>query len=367
MKKKITALLLALATLVALLTSCSEKYPAVESTEEEARVLMTLSFGDERYEVKYELYRALFLNLKEEFDGGDESVWSGDKKDEYIDGINAAVLARITEIYSVFSIAKEIGLDVYSKEYNKSVQAFIEASVEGGMYNGVEYTGFEGDYEKYLASLKKMNLNYSVQDLMLRYALALDDIEYYFGGNVENDATLGHLEYTRADVERFYESDECVRVLSLFLSTTTASFTRERAEEIRARLEALAPNDGNVFAYMIQHSTLSESDLRSGTLIGRYSLDETYYGELTREALDLAVGEVSPVIEVVTGYNDGYFILYRIEKSEEHFEESYDDVRSAYVEAEIGKMLSDRAEALRAGLSTTEAFSALVHADIAMP
>ena len=94
--KKLTSIVLIIATLalsILSLASCTKnKYAPVESTAEEKKVVMTLSIDSDKYEVKYELYRALFLALRDEVDGGDRSVWSGENKAEYIEKIDALII-----------------------------------------------------------------------------------------------------------------------------------------------------------------------------------------------------------------------------------------------------------------------------------
>lgn len=72
--KRAVSLFLLLAILLSLLVGCKEKYPKIESTDEEARVVATLSVGEGEYELKYELYRALFFTYKSEVDGGDPTA-----------------------------------------------------------------------------------------------------------------------------------------------------------------------------------------------------------------------------------------------------------------------------------------------------
>ncbi len=367
MIKKLSAFLLLASLLLSQLISCSEKYPPIESTEEEAAVLFTLDFAEENYEVKYELYRALFLSIKDEIDGGDKSVWEGEDKQTYIERANAEVIARISEIYSIFTLAKELEIDIYSKDYNEFVKGSIKASIEGGSVGAVEYEGFGGDYEKYLSSLKEMNLNYSVQDLLLRYALAMDEIYYYYQGNVDNDATLGHLKYTRDDVLEFYNSENSVRVMRLFLSTTTSSYTEERAKQIREEIAA-AKTEQEVFYTMMKYTTLGDAgkELSNGQLIGRHNLDAMYYKELTDAAFDLGYYKTSDVIKISTGNNNGFAILYKIRKNDEHFEECYEYIEEVFVEEKIGEIIDERAAEIKELFKSTDAFGALDFNNISM-
>ena len=170
--KKVLAVAVALLTLFSV-TACAGKYKPVKSTREEAETVMRFNFDGEEYEVKYELYRALFLNYKNQVDGGDPSVWSGDNSEKYAKEIDALILNRAAEIYSVLAFAGKLGFDPYSKDIEKEISSRIEMSVDG---NGADVVGFGGDYDAYLNSLKEINLNYSVQTLMLRYSIMLEKI-----------------------------------------------------------------------------------------------------------------------------------------------------------------------------------------------
>ena len=117
--KKIVCLILTLVSIFMLAACKEEKYPPVASTEEEKQTVMTISFEGEKYNVRYELYRALFLTLKESVDKNDDSVWNGENKDKYINEIDTLIKERVSEIYSTFHLCKKLGIDVYSKNLNR--------------------------------------------------------------------------------------------------------------------------------------------------------------------------------------------------------------------------------------------------------
>ena len=148
--KKITALLLLLVTVISL-AACGQKYEPVPSTEDELRVVMTLKIDEVLYDVKYELYRALFLANRDTVDGGDRSVWSGESRNEYIAKINEIILDRASDIYGAIHAAKKLGLNVYSSEADGIIEEYIRINVEG---NGDSVTG-HGSYDAYLEALKK--------------------------------------------------------------------------------------------------------------------------------------------------------------------------------------------------------------------
>ncbi len=366
--KKITGLILILSMLfTAALTSCGGEYPAVESTGKEATVLFTLDIGDDSYDVKYELYRAFFLTYKSEVDGGDATVWSGNDKADYVARINEIILPKIANIYATINLAEKIGVDFSSKTVKNQVDEFIEISVEGGVYNDQSVSGY-GSYDDYLDALKSMNLNYSVQVLLYHYAIAQSEIaEYYIGtlneDNFTPDATEGHLEYTRADVKAFYESDECVRVLRAFVQDSIEA--EQKAASIREKM-LNASGTSAVSIVIIQNTFMSEAEAFGGMVIGRHSLDSNNYGEMTKAAFELEPGDVSDVLKIMTGDENGYHILYRADKSDAHFDEYYVDILDSYLNQKIGEMINDRVVDSLSDVEYKSAYGNLDYSGISM-
>lgn len=377
--KKIIAILLVLTSLFALASCKKDKeYPPVESSEEEARVVMTLSIDGKNYDVKYELYRAFFLTYKSEVDGKDESVWTGDKKDEYVAKIDAIILDRIAEIYAAFAICDRIGFDIYSKDVEKKIKENIRISVEGGSYGNSAIEGFES-YDDYLASLKAINLNYSVQTLLFRYAIAVDAIDTYYIGTASSDdvdinLTVGKIEYTKEDVKEFYDSDECVRVLRASFQKHISYTPLEKAENLKSALENAAASkdtleemeEAVVTAIMGNGLYSNAAEIREGYVIGKYNLERSYYGDMTDAAFALEIGEVSAPVEVVTDVEDAYYVLYRSYKSNEHFEENYDSIKYIYLMNCVGEISHGVAEELKSSASYTDYLKNINHSEIRM-
>lgn len=357
--KKAIAILLILSSLC-LFFSCGG-YDPVDSTDEEARVVMTISMGEATYEIKYELYRALFLNHKSEIDGGDSSVWSGENKSDYIADIDAVIIKEISRIYGAIHLAKTIGFDVLSSRYDDDVEEIITASVDGGEVGGQVFDGFGGDYNKYLAYLKSQNLNYSVQDLLIRYAIALEEIYTYYTPSVEG--AQGEITYTDTDLLAYYNNATTVRVLALFLDDKI--FDESSANSAR---DYIAQNNGTEDAAirMISYSTSGASDIMNGMIVSRYSLDAEYYSELSYAALSLELFEVSEPIYVTTPDASGYYILYRAEKSDDHFNTSRELISETYVNEEIGKRISGAMSEVIRSIAATDVLTTLDYAAISM-
>lgn len=376
--KKIIALTLLLASLLTLFACGKKDYPPVESTEAEKRVVMTLSIDGDIYEVKYELYRAFFLTYKSEVDGGDESVWTGKNKDQYIEKIDERIIDRVAEIYSAFALCKRIGFDIYSKDVEKKIEDNIRMSVEGGSYGNAAIEGFDS-YEDYLEALRSMYLNYSVQTLLFRYAIAVDAIDTYYIGTASSDdidvnMTVGKLEYTKEDVKEFYDSDDSVRVLRASFQKQISYTPLEKAENLKASLEAAASaadtleemEKSILNAIMGSGLYSNAAEIKAGYVIGKYNLERSYYGDMTDAAFDLEIGEVSAPIEIVTDVEDAYYVLYRSYKSDEHFEENYESIRYVYLMNCVGKISYDVSEQLEDSVIYTDVLKNINHSEIGM-
>ena len=377
--KKILAILLIIASLF-ILASCKNKaeYPPVESTEEEASTVMTLSIDGTTYDVKYELYRAFFLTYKSQVDGGDPSVWTSDNSDEYIEKIDRIIINRAAEIYAAFAMCEKIGFDIYSNDVEKKIKENIRISVEGGNYGSYTIEGFES-YDDYLAALKAMNLNYSVQTLLLRYAIAVDAIDTYYIGTVSSDdvdinMTDGAIEYTKDDVKEFYDSDDCVRVLRASFHKAISSKPLERAEKLKATLENAANSkdtleekeEAVIIAIMGNSLYTNVAEIKEGYVIGKYNLERSYYGDMTDAAFSLEVGEVSAPVDVVTDVENSYYVIYRSFKSDEHFENNYESIKYIYLTNCVGEMSHGVAEELKNNVEYTDFLKNIDHSGIGM-
>lgn len=341
--KRIIALLLALAAVLPL-AACT-KYKPVKSTAEEAETVFTLSLDGFEYEVPYELYRTFFLNYKATVDGGDAGVWSGDNKDEYVAKIDALALGDICEIYSVLHLCRKVGIDPYSDIVEDSIADYVTVSVEGGSIDGMPIEGHGGDYDAYLERLAELNMNYSVQELLFRYAVCSELLDAYY----DKDSGDGTLSYTSEDVRAFYDSADTARVITLFLGTASELDkeinTDERISKIREGMEERSHDEDALCSYLLSVSTESE-ELRDGMVIAKYSLDRMYYGELCDAALALGMHSVSEPVKITAGGASGCYLLYKVGKDSSHFDSCYEDIEAAYVQNVIGTALNEAREGL---------------------
>lgn len=361
MKKKIITLFIILSVLFYLF-SCSDGYEPVESTEEEATTAITFCVGEKEYNAPYELYRAFFLQFKNEIDGGDNSVWTSDKKNEYIARMDEKIVSQLADIYTIFHIAESLGIDIYSEENEETLDEYIKASVEGGYVDALYFAGFDGDYDAYLASLKEMYLNYSAQRTLLRYSLATTLIEHHYKGDTEFD---GALKYTQDDVKNFYESDNCARFIKAYFSSSNEAVNEDLLNRVHEKLTAATSEEEA--ALIVINSTISVgSEIMSGDIIGTHSLDPMYYAEFTDSVFDLQIGEASDIIKITTGFEDSYYIAYRASKSTKHFEENYSYIQDVYEDQLIGKTIYETKESIIKGIKFSDFISTLDRSKISM-
>ena len=360
--KKLIALTLMLATLL-LFAGCkkeNEKYPAVESTEEEAQVMMSFRIGDESYKMKYELYRALFLNLAAKYDGGDKSFWDTESSKEALEEINEKILEYTLDIFGVLHVAKSIGFDPYSNEAEEIIADYIKTSVEG---NGDTIVGFGGDYDAYLDALKKANMSYETHKLLLRHSIAYDKILAHYSGTAnesnptENEA--GALNFTRDDVLSFYNGDDSVRV------SLITCYSLERAETLRSAILS-TPDITDALELAISMTTSIETEVLDGVVIGTHTLDEAYYSEVTKTAFDMELGSFSDIVSASTDNGKEYLILYKHEKTAGYFDSHYDALVDVFVSQKIGEIIEEAKTSLRASLTESDAYKNLRHSSISM-
>ena len=341
MKKIISLLLVSVMLMGAALglVSCGDEepvFPPVASTAEESRTVMKFTYDGEVYEVKYELYKALFVANRHIVDEGDDSIWSSPEAEEKIAEINEIIKDRAAEIYSVLHLAKKQGIDPYSSEVDEEFQEYLKLSVYGGVSeNGAKITG-HGTYNKYLESLKEMGMNYAVSELLFRYSYARSRLEEKLSAQVT---------VSEADLKSYYNSDDCARILSAFFRKGTMPM--DRIKEIRQSLYNLVSIGEMTDACLLIINTMSPGNFEPSAIIdsagnpvgmpvGLYEFDDYYYSEYTAAAFSLGDKEVSGII-TVTDVDEGYYIIVGLEKTEAYYNSYKSVVLSSYIQNTVGR------------------------------
>lgn len=368
MKKRFGALLLIIAIIlgcIGTLSSCGEKYKPVKSSKEEKATAITISYEKEKYKVPYELYRAFFLQYKSLVDGGDESVWTGADKEKYEKTLDDMIYKSLSEIYAVFHLCEKADINVYSRKFDKEVTASIEAIIDGSSISG----GFDGDFDKYLLSLKEMNHNYSTAEIMIRYQLARQSlIEYYIGTTdidiSTTDVKDGEIKYTKNDVRAFYFDENQSRCIIRI--DFPSHLTKEAAEAKRNDIAATVATPGVTLSQIeikIANSTTANPE---SEVMGIYTNDASYYSELTSVAFSLKVGELSEIFEMSTNDFSGYTALYRLPTSEEYFAANYENIAVSFVLNEFGKTVAAASDAIAKVMTPTDVIKELDRSKVSM-
>lgn len=341
-----------------LLAGCADdKYAPIESSEEETQTIITLKIENKDYAVRYELYRAFFLNYKSSVDGGNSEVWSGDEASKYIDKINELIINDAVEIFSTLHLANKIGYDPYSDKADYDVEELFKADIESFDTNG--NMSDEEKYDAFLNNLKSNNLNYSVADLLYRYALASAAVDDYY----RTEYT-----YSREDVQAYYNSDNCARIMQAYFHTGVKSYS-----EMQSYREELAKidNELSLAVKIIGTSSVTETDIidggeLSGIMIGKQELSQRKYSSYVNEIFSISDGELSEIITLENTRNDGYYLIYRLEKSDEHFEAFYPAIANSYLDNVVGGILGGMENELAESKSFTNAYRSISHKYISM-
>ena len=87
---------------------------------------------------------------------------------------------------------------------------------------------------------------------------------------------------------------------------------------------------------------------------------------MTDAAFALELGEDSEPIEIVTDLESSYYVLYKAQKSDAHFEDNYDSIKYIYLMNCVGKMLYDVELEMKKNVGYSDFLNEINHADISM-
>ena len=117
---------------------------------------------------------------------------------------------------------------------------------------------------------------------------------------------------------------------------------------------------------IIGSSATAASEVENGYVMGRYSLERLYFEELIDVSFSLGIGEVSEPITIHNDTEKIIYIVYRAEKSMDHFENNYSDIVSVFLSDSIGEILYGVEEKMQETITVTDAYNEIVHSEISM-
>ncbi len=353
------AALLVLVGSLASLTSCDDEfYDPIKSSSRDRKVIAEL--GEE--EVKFELFRYIFMSRQDEYDGGDRSRWQGADADALWQAAKADVIDEICEIYAVFEVARKWGIDPYGENIDRAVNISIAADIDGGMMaDGTPIAGY-GSVEAYKEALQKNHCTDAVRRLLFRYKACLESLDSYI---VDNHAQ-GKATVTDEQLLAFAASDACTHVNRAFVSFESFLDNREAAlQRIETLHRDLIAANGNydimVEKVFSKNLAAVEGNPADGVWYGRLSTDAKDYPDYHNAIFSVSAGEISDVIEEW----DGFYIVYGMGKTVDlGYPPTRDALTALYFEEQYWGQIRETAEHLETNIQYTKHFGDVTPASL---
>ncbi len=343
---------LLLAVLALSLVSCGD-YKPVKSSASDTRVVATLN-GEE---IRFELLRAFLLASQKEYDGGDPSVWQGESGGELFAEAISEAIELCAEIYATFEICEENGIDPYGKEVDGLVSDRVKIDIDGGVLDGNFVEGY-GSKKKYLAALEELGLNDSVNRLLHRWDACLALLYEKMITNLDDGANI----ISPEDVRAFYDSDDCARISWVFISSENRG--DENQYYLKAQRARAALLECDTYAEMIpivaQNTlNLSYDQIDNGFCLSTKGGIGSGDRKLCETAAELGDLEISEMVET----DLGLYILIGLPKNDSYFNAHEEEIHDLALEHRLYESIDDAAERLLDGISYTDLYRELSHAD----
>ena len=316
--KQICAVLAAIIMLTA--TACSVD---LSSTAEESRTVMTV----DGFEVPFEMYRyAAQMHLRDKLaaysaaetdvvtnESGepDASALPEDDRLKIAEEVQKNSLDMIGNVYSLFTAAKEEGIDPFGEMINSLTDMKMEE---------IRAT-YENDRE-YLETIKQFHMTDSVYSVLTRYEIVSTQLYELYVKN-------GRINTSDDAVIEYMNGDGCVRVTQILISFERHSEEEAYAlaKEVADEVKTFTAEDGTVDADKFDELT----DKRGEDLFMFKNRDGYYlcrgYADKAFEtaAFGLEIGKASEPVRVTAGYS----VMLRAPKDADYIRENIDTLSEA--------------------------------------
>jgi len=298
--KKIISVLLAAVMSLMVFTACAESTDVYEIDGEK---------------VSWDLYRYYYLNLKYQYDSGNESFWSNNNYAK--EQLKEDVLYYIKRDFAIDNIAKDLNIALDDNDIKKVDDSIAEIKA---MLGGDE------EYEQFLAASYTSSEMY--YELVKRDALGQKIWDVLYGENGTKTLT----------------DDEMLKIIDeeyVCAYHVLITFETENAKELAVSVAQKAQN-GEDFSKLIE---------KYGEDPGMKDNDDGYYftkGEMVPEfetaAFALKEGEISE--PVMSSY--GYHIIKRVAMDDQYIKDNLDEIRESYYNITTSLMIQDYIDDLEA-------------------
>ncbi len=312
---KAIAFFTALIILAAAFSGCSSK---------DSSVVMKLGGID----VRYDVFRFAVLTERSALESKyGEDAFSDGASDELKEELRSGTVEYLKGIYAILSLCSDHGI-------GPDDPAIVDEA-NGLRASDVASAGGE---KEFLSSIREAGMNEYVYTFIIKAGVMNDELYYALlnSGAIESDETR---------VKELLESDECVRVKQILV--TTKNRTDEHARELAEEARALAAG-GADFDELI--SRYGEDMNMFGSTQGYYLMRGVMYREFEDAAFALGIGEVSEVIKTSAGYS----VIIRLEKDEDYMKNHFDSLAEDYYAAQFSLICEERAESL--GITDSDVF-----------
>jgi len=312
MIKKITAATLAIAVSVTLFAGCGkkDKDSSVSSSTPEGKAFTAENvFTINGTEVPTEIYKSIFLSMKNQADIGDSNYWN-DKGDEFTDMKN-----NVEDFLKTFYVPV-----IFSKQYNISLSDADNKEIDDAIKSIIEQTGGEEAYEEALKTeFLTKEIYYELTKIKALDKRVFTDL-YKEGGlfAVSDDVIKEAFKNDYVVVKHILISKDDASEDSSSATDNSSLSGLELAESVLAKAKAGEDFDALIKEYG-NDPGMAESPngyfFTHGDMVP--SFEEASY--------KLKDNEISDIVE--TDY--GYHIIKKI-PLETYYSTNFDDVRTTY-------------------------------------
>ncbi|MBQ6262412.1 MAG: peptidylprolyl isomerase [Clostridia bacterium] len=306
---KTLALLTLLAVLAAVFSGCASK---------DSSVMMRLGGID----VRYDVLRFAVLTERAAFEakyGADVFSDPENVSDELREELRSGTLDYLRGIYATLSLAADHGIGQDDPAVVDSANRIKASDVASA-----------GGENEFLASIREAGMNEYVYTFVTKAGVLSDEVYYAM-------INSGQIVSDEARIRAFLESDECVRVRQVLVTTENRTDEQARAiaEEVRSLALGGADFDGLISRY-------GEDMNMFGSTQGYYLMRGVMYREFEDASFALGVGEISGVVKTPAGYS----VILRLEKDAEYMKNHFDKLSEDYFTAQFSLACEERAESL---------------------
>ena len=322
---RVLAAVLAVLTLGAMLSGCSDKIKPVESTEQQMQVIGTCGGYKVYYEELVFVTRTYKSTLEKKYG---EGIWDDPATAaKYKEELEELVFENLKANYAILKGCENLFIDTQSTEIDDYVQEQVKNLVKTPEDEG----GFGGDFDAYLEWLEENALT----DHYLRFVYRVNFLEsrmYY--ALVDG----GMFEYSEKNYSEFLDyvlaGEHYARTVHVYIPNETESDKTKNFDIAKKIADELAActDDSERYALMCEYIGSSTNKDLQITQNGYYFTHNEMGEAYEDAAFGLNLYESSGVVE----YSGAYYVIMRLPIEELYVLMYGDELLQYYQSAQLG-------------------------------